>query len=103
ENFAGGRYKNPLIDRSSQLFQWTRSGSRTVETFTPPVSLSVQRSSLPVCVSSEYTSSGTLAELKLNPRSRLFLCQRGPLSTPRGSFGNATCLRVAVSSTCSTP
>src|SRR5437764_10368630 len=102
-NFAGGRYRNPLIIFPSQLFQWISCGSEKLDVFRPPVSLNVQRSTLPVEISSEYTSEVERADVMLNPRSRLFLCHCTSLTMPFGRSGTRSSFRDAVSRTCSTP
>ena len=48
ENLRAQDERKPLIERSSQLFQWTRSGSGKLDVFSPPVSLNVQRSTFPL-------------------------------------------------------
>src|SRR5262249_59881505 len=76
-------------------------GGGKVAVFSPPVSLSVQRSTLPVSTSSEYTSDGERAETSTKPRSLLLLCHLRPEMEPAGNFdGNGFSLPVAVSSRC---
>ncbi len=48
-----GLYRKPEMVLPSKLFQRTSSGSEKVAALSPPVSLSVQRSSLPVVTSIE--------------------------------------------------
>src|SRR5271155_5492082 len=85
-NLAGGRYKKPLIGLPSKLFHFTNSAGRKslVET---SVSLSVQRSILPVAASREYASPGLCALVSENARSRLLRCQRTASITPAGTLG----------------
>src|SRR5580692_4911812 len=89
--------------RPSQDFQWINSGSGKSDVLRPPVSLKVQRSTLPVWTSSEKTSELERAEERLKPRSRLFLCHCTPEITPLGRLGTDFSLRVFVSNRCSTP
>jgi len=50
-NFAAGLYRKPEIVRPSKLFQRTSSGSTKFAALSPPVSLSVHRSTFPVAAS----------------------------------------------------
>ena len=82
----------------SKLFQRTSSGSEKTAAFSPPVSLSVHRSTFPVPASSEYTSAGERAEEKVNAEVAALLVpsqaaerseaepelRRGPLLARRG-------------------
>src|SRR5215475_16003819 len=88
-NLLGGRYRNPLMERSSQLFQWISSGSENFVVSRPPVSLNVQRSSLLVEVSSEYTSEEERADSRLKANSWLRRRHRRPLRIPFGRLGTA--------------
>src|SRR5271166_4099026 len=99
-NFAGGLYKNALMERSSHDFQWINFGSAKPEVFRPPVSLNVQRSSLPPATSTEYASPVWLAVFRVKASSRLLLCQLMAPITPTGSLGTGTSLFVLVSRTC---
>ena len=71
--------------------------------FNPPVSLSVQRSTLPVSTSSEYTSFGERADTTEMLRSLLLLCHLTPSTEPAGIFGVGSSLPVAVARRCSVP
>src|SRR5271165_4649839 len=99
--FTFGAYSQPEISLPSKLFHFTSFGSTKFCAGTPPVSLKVQRSSLSACTSTEYTSEGDWAELKLRARSRLFSLQCSALIWPVGSFGTERSLLVLRSSTCS--
>src|SRR5206468_11280143 len=87
EKRAGGRYRNPESVRPSKLFQRTSSGSGRFVVFRPPVSLYVQRSTVPVATFSEYTSAGVRTDSKVRPRSVLLVCHWSPPMTPRERFG----------------
>ena len=50
---AGGLYRRPLISRPSKLSKRTSSVAANPEATSPPVSLSVQRSTLPLGTSIE--------------------------------------------------
>src|SRR5580658_7321556 len=102
ENLGGGLYRNAEMERSSHDFQWINCGCANPEVFRPPVSLSVQRSSLPVAVSREYVSSFWFAVLRVKANSRLLLRQAMPFTTPIGSLGTGISLFILVSSTCRT-
>src|SRR5262245_55009584 len=84
-NFAGGLYRKPEIDRPSKVFQRASSGSAKADVFSPPVSLSVQRSTLPVSTSSAYTSLGERAETSTKPRSLLLWCHLTSRTEPAGN------------------
>src|SRR5664279_1087187 len=69
---AGGRYRNPVIERPSKLFHEIFSGSERAAGSRPPISLSVQRSIFPdgpAVTSIEYTSDAERAEDSENARS----------------------------------
>ena len=99
---AGGRYRNPESVRPSKLFQRTSSGSGKVAVFRPPVSLYVQRSTVPVVTLYEYTSAGVRTDSKVTPSSVLLACHWSPPMTPTGKFGTGRSCPVAVASTCNT-
>src|SRR5712692_3301 len=102
EKRAGGRYRNPEIVRPSKLFQRTNSGSGKVAVFRPPVSLYVQRSTVPVVTLYEYTSAGVRTDSKVKPSSLLLGCHWSSPLTPTGNFRTGRSCPVAVSSTCNT-
>src|SRR5215471_13336621 len=91
-NFAGGRRIQPEMDWASKLCHRTNSASTVLSVSIPAVSLRVQRSTLPVVTSSEYTSEGFRTDSYAIPRSRLFLCQDRLLNEPAGNFGTACSL-----------
>src|SRR6478752_8871632 len=95
-----GWYSQPEISRPSNDFHFTSEGSAKFCGFNPPVSLVVQRSSLTLSRSIEYTSSGERAELMEKARSRLFSCQTSPPMTPAGILGRVFGLPDTRSSTC---
>ncbi len=97
-NFAAGLYRKPEIVRPSKLGQRTSSGSAKFAALRPPVSLSVQRSTLPVAASTEYTSDGDRADDSDRPMSRPFSCQSSEPMTPTGrSTGRAPPLAASIS------
>ena len=54
----------------SKLFQENASGSGNVDESSPPVSLSVHRSSVPVAVSTAHPSAGDRADVNVKPIRR---------------------------------
>ncbi len=89
-----------MIVLPSKLFHEMASGSTNADASRPPVSLSVQRSSFPVAVSTAYASAGDFADVKVKPSRRELGSQRRlalPI-VPNGSFGRAISLRVGRSS-----
>src|SRR2546422_10605229 len=100
EKRAGGRYRNPEIVRPSKLFQRTSSGSGKVAVFRPPVSLYVQRSTVPVVTLYEYTSAVVRTDSKVKPSSVLLACHWSPPMTPTGNLVTGRSVPVAGSLTC---
>src|ERR1700719_1746996 len=84
---AAGRYRKPLMDFPSNVFQCTSCASEKLSGFKPPVSLLVQRSTFPVATSTEYTSEGEREPVTPKARSRPLGCHFTPKISPAGSLG----------------